>query len=132
MPDQSAFSRDHRLGETEQPGHVRVVAAGVHDVDLAAVGETLLRGRRVGQAGRLAHRIRIHVRAEPDRGSGAVREHADDPGRADAFGDGEAERLQILGDDRRSARLREGDLRVLMQVLEDGGEARGVCIDRRP
>ena len=94
----------------------------------AAVRKPLLRGRRIRQARRLAYRVGIHVGAQPDGGSGAVLEHPDDAGLADAFRDVEPQRSQFLGDDSSRARLRKRDLRILMQILEYGGEARRIRI----
>ncbi len=107
------------------------MAAGMHDVDLAAVGELLLRGRCMGQTGGFLHRVRIHVGAEPQRRAGAVFQHADNAGLADAGGDIITQRLQFLRDDAAGADFGEGDFGMLVQVLEDRHQPRRVGIDRR-
>lgn len=110
---------------------MRVMTTGMHDVNLAAIGETLLRGRRIGQAGRLTYRVGIHIGAEPDGRTGAVLEYAHDAGSGDPFRDGEAQCLEIPGNDGRRARFGERKFRVPMQILEEGSETFRIRIDGR-
>ena len=69
---------------------MRVMAAGMHDINLAAIGQPLFRRCRVRQAGGFANRIRIHIGAEPDGWAGAVFQHANHAGLAHPFGDRKA------------------------------------------
>jgi hypothetical protein len=86
--DQPARGADHG-------GHVRVVAAGVHDagLDPGPGGGTDLGGE--GQAGLLDHRQAVHVGAKEEGLAGPVPEYPDDAGIADLLGDAEAELAQL-------------------------------------
>ena len=77
-------------------GHVHVVAAGVHDVDL--LPRVVDRGdrARVGQAGLLFHRERVELGAQRDRRAGPVAQHSDHAGAAHAGRYLEAELAQAL------------------------------------
>ena len=95
---------------------MRVVAAGVHDADFLAI-ELRADRRAEGEIDFLGHRQRVHVGAEGDDGSGAPAfEHADDASAADTGADLDAELAQMVGDERRSARLLSGELGMLVHV----------------
>ena len=100
-------------GGADQAADVHVVAAGVGDRDVVPVAVDAAGRAGVLQAGVLQHRQGVHVGPEQGGGPGAVAQHADDAGAADALGGLEARRPQPLGGDPGGAGLLERQLRVL-------------------
>ena len=115
VPRQTVGTAGEQPGGAQQAGHVDVVAAGVHHRDLVAVVVGAGGCTRVGQAGRLPHRQRVHVRPQQHRGTVAVAQHTDHAGAAHPLVHLEPGLLQPLGDRRRGPVLLVGQLRVLMQ-----------------
>src|SRR5690606_19007369 len=107
-------------GGAEQPGHVEVVAAGVHRRPLHAVAVEPDVGRGVGQPRRLGDRQPVHVRPEHHHRAGlavaVVAQHPDDTGAADALGHLEAELAEPGGADRGAAVLAVRQLGMGVQV----------------
>uniref|UniRef100_A0A0N4ZAF6 NAD-specific glutamate dehydrogenase n=1 Tax=Parastrongyloides trichosuri TaxID=131310 RepID=A0A0N4ZAF6_PARTI len=91
-----ALARRHLTRRADQGGDVHIVAAGVHDRLLGAVAVDLTGGRGVGQARVFQQRQAVHVGADHDGGAGAVLQHRDHAGPADAGGDLIAQAAQFL------------------------------------
>ena len=104
------------LGRRHQDRRMGVVAAGMHHVDLAAEISALgLGGER--QSLRLLHRQRIHVGTQRhDRTGLAALEQGDDAGVGNAGPHLEAEPLQVLGDEARSANFLLAEFGVLVDI----------------
>jgi hypothetical protein len=95
---------------------VRVVAAGVHDVDLAAEIFPFGLGRE-GQSLRLLHRQGIHVGAQRDHRPGLTAfEDGDDAGVADAGLHLKAEPGEMRGDEAGGPRFLFPEFRVFVDV----------------
>ena len=125
----AVLQRRHHARRADETGDVRVVRAGVHD-RVFAPGDILAdHGARVGQAGFLLDRERIHVGADEHRRAGAVFHHAHDAEAADLLGDFAADGAQFLGDDPGGAHLGERELRVQVEVLVDLEQRRVFSVD---
>ena len=106
------FDLPQHARRAHQPGHVDVVAAGVHHRHVLAL--RVFGGHRAGvrQTRLLFDGQRVHVRAEQDSGAGAVAQHPHDPELADAGGDFAAGLAQFLGHARRALHFLEGQFGV--------------------
>ena len=99
-----------------------VVAAGMHDAGHLAVPHRLHLGGE-GHVDPLLDRQRIHVGAQRhDRTGLAALQHAHHAGFADAGSDFVAQGFQVLGGQRRRARLVIGEFGILMDVAPPGDD----------
>ena len=105
-----------QVRRADQAGGVRVVAAGVHDRHLLAVGQGAARRAGVGQSGPLLQGQGVHVAAEQHGGSLPVAEDTDDAGAAHSRGDLVARTGQPFGHGPGGAVLLVRQLRVPVQV----------------
>ena len=96
---------------------MHVVAAGVGDRDLMALGVLRGRGAGVVRAGVLLDRQRVQFGPQQHRGPGAIGQEAHDSGPADAGLDRAAIRLQFPGDALGRAVLLVRQLGMAMQIL---------------
>lgn len=104
-------------GDTDEPGGVHVVPAGVRNRYLLAIGVVADGSAGVCQAGGLLHRQRIDVAAQQDGGTVAVVECGHHAGLPDAGGHFVAEGPQSVGHDAGGAHLGERQLRVPVQIF---------------
>ncbi len=106
----------------DQRGDVHVMAAGMHDrlLDAARIG--LACGRGVGQARALLQRQPVHVGTHQNGRPGAVAQDGDDAGAADSCGHLIAERPKLARHPRRRLGLAAGQLRIAMEMVEQGTE----------
>jgi hypothetical protein len=105
------------LDRAQQAGHVHVVAAGMGDRYLAAVGPLGGHGARVVHAGIFADGQRVQFGPEQDGRPGAVGQDAHHTRAADAGLDGEAVLAQFPGDALGGAVLLVRQLGMTVQVL---------------
>jgi len=108
-----------------------VVPAQMRDRDFDAVLALDADLAGIRQSGDLLDRVRIHVGAIHHGRAGSIAQDADDAGLADPGLNLEAEGRQLPRDDSRGPALHESELRMLMDVLEDFGQSRGVRLDGR-
>jgi hypothetical protein len=106
---------------------MRVVPAGVHDIDLAAEKFHLGLGGE-GKARRLLHRQRVHVGPQRhDRAGLGALEQADDAGVGDAGLHFKAEAGEVGSDERGRARLLLAQLWMLVDVAPPGDQLAFDC-----
>ena len=100
-----------------------VVSARVHDADVLPVD--LRSDRRAeGKVDFFGDREGVHVGTERDDGAWQTTfEHADDSRAANASADLDAQLAQVLGDERRGARLLPRQLRMRVYVTSPGDDA---------
>ncbi len=117
QPHGAGELRRHLLehgGDAQQGAGVDVVAAGVH---------LAVDGARIGQAGLLVDRQRVHVGTDRERGSGPpALDRADDTGARDARPVRDAEPRQLACHDARGADLLEGEFGMGVEVAADGDQ----------
>ena len=117
---------DLRVGNfargAEQHRHVDVVAAGVHDADVLALGIGGANGGRVVEAGLFFDGKRVHIAADEETRAGAVLKDGDDAVClrsvfvfADAFGDGVAELAEFGGEEGGGLLFVVGELGIAME-----------------
>ena len=98
------------------------MSAGVHEIDFLAVVHAFGGGGE-RQAGGFLYRQRVHVGSQRDAAAGpGAFEDADNAGAGDAGADFEAERAEMLGDERRGAGFLVAELGMLVKVAAPGDE----------
>ncbi len=115
-PPRVASQREER-GGAHQPSHVHVVAAGVHHryrFSVAIGGRDLA---RVGKAGSLLHRQRIHVGPQHDRRAVTVSQYTYDAGLPHSRGHVVSGRAQMIRCYASCPILLHGELGMRMDVL---------------
>jgi len=111
---------------------MHAVAAGMHHRHLLAVEIHLPHARRIGQAGLLEHRQRIHVGADHQRRPREIAQQRHHAGLADAAMHLEALRLQLGGQPRGRLHFLQRQFGIRVQVLEQRIQMRIVRGDRLP
>ena len=110
------FARHQLPGRSHPTGHMRVMAASVHDISVIALTGLGLGGRCEGKPGFLLQRQAIHVGTNQDRRSVAIFHHRNHAGPTDFFGNGKAQAPRFGSQFRSGANFLAAEFRVGVQV----------------
>ena len=122
------LQRDQRLRRAQPPGHMHIMAAGLHGEGGLAIHH-LLRGAGPGQAGLFLHGQRVEFRAHQHHRAGAVVIDAHDAGFAHMLGHRKAKFAQLVRQQGAGAHFLKADLGMAVQILVERLQLGPVVID---